>query len=250
MEFAVSDKNPNTRAHSERAFEKNGLWERHQGPRQTRRFAECSLERVHVPWSEFSVLDVGCALGEALAVWRQKYPRAKLFGCDVAESAVERCRERYGDLAHFFRASFEEIEGFWDVIYCSNVLEHFEQYLEIADALLARCKVLLALTPFGELKDGSPMQPGRGDSFHAASFFRDSFDELAQRGRAARVESTILSCPGGGWGLTRLERIRWALGLLLRNRYIVQEPLEILYALHNPKFPGFSFIKDAGRYPL
>lgn len=32
----------------------------------------------------------------------------------------------------FFRAGFEDISGFRDAIYCSNVLEHFEKYTEIA----------------------------------------------------------------------------------------------------------------------
>jgi hypothetical protein len=52
--------------------------------------------------------------------------------------AVKRCQQRYGEIAQFFRASFEEIEGFWDVIYCSNVLERFEQHLEIAAVLLGQ----------------------------------------------------------------------------------------------------------------
>ena len=51
-------------------------------------------------------------MGDALPVWHMKYPAAKLYGCDVADSAVQRCRERYGQLAEFFRASYEEIDGF------------------------------------------------------------------------------------------------------------------------------------------
>src|SRR5947209_455100 len=95
FKLQVSERNPNTRAHSESAFEEGGLWERNRGPEQTRRFAECLHRHCRIPWQEFSLLDVGCALGDALAVWHEKYPAAKLSGCDVADSAVRRCRERY-----------------------------------------------------------------------------------------------------------------------------------------------------------
>lgn len=244
----LSEYNSNTRERSEFVFQEGGHWDQNHGPAQTRWFAESFHRHAQIPWSEFSVLDVGCALGDALPVWRRRYPAAKLYGCDVAESAVKRCRQRHGDIAEFFRASFEEIEGFWDVIFCSNVLEHFEQHLEIAEALLGQCKVLMALTPFGELRNGSPLRVSE-DYYHVATFFRDSFDDLVRRGHASRIETAIFSCPGG-WGYTRTQRIRRLLGTLRRSRYFVQEPLQILYAIHNPACPDINFLRDDGRYPL
>lgn len=249
FKLQLSRQNPNTRAHSELAFEKGGIWEQHQGPNQTRRFAECCNRHCRIPWQEFSLLDVGCALGDALDVWHQVYPAAKLFGCDVADAAVQRCRERYGHLAEFFRASFEEIEGVWDVIFCSNVLEHFEQHLEIAEALIARCKVLLVLTPFAELKDGSPLGPRQSQGYHMATFFRNSFDVLVDRGSASRVETSIFSCPHGGWGLSSWQRVRWLAGSIVKGRHILQEPLQILYAIHSRGCPDCAFVLDQGRYP-
>jgi hypothetical protein len=247
FKLELSELNPNTRARSELVFTEGGHWEQNQGPNQTRRFAECLLEHVRMPWSDFSLLDVGCALGDALPVWHRTYPTAKLYGCDVAESAVRRCRERYGHLAEFFRASFEEIEGFWDVIYCSNVLEHFEQYSEISAWLLAHCKVLFALTPFAELRDGSPLRPGRQDerAHHVVTLYRDSFDELIESGKASRIETAIFGCPGGGWGLTRRQRVRLMLGVILKNRYITQEPLQILYAIHNSGWQLAPFLRSS-----
>jgi SAM-dependent methyltransferase len=246
LELKVSERNQNTRARAEFIFQEGGVYEQNQGPRQTRSFAECFHQHSNVPWSEFSVLDVGCALGDALPVWRQKYPAAKLYGCDVAETAIRRCRQRHGQLANFFRASFEEIEGFWDVIYCSNVLEHFEQYLEIAEVLLERCKVLLVLTPFGELRDGSPLQPN-GEEYHVATFYRNSFDTLVRRDKASRIEALIMGCPRA-WGLTQVQRIRWLVGLALRRRYVSQEPLQILYAIHNRTWSTPDFLsKEQGR---
>ncbi|HEV2176514.1 MAG TPA: class I SAM-dependent methyltransferase [Terriglobia bacterium] len=249
FKLVLSPQNPNTRSRCEAIFEEGGHWEKNAGRRQTRRFAECASQRFHIPWPQFSLLDVGCALGDAMPVWREKYPSAKLYGCDVAEQAVRRSRECYGALADFFRASFEEIEGFWDVIYCSNVLEHFEQHAEIAELLLAHCNLLLVVAPFGELKDGSPLRPGRDDYYHVGTFYRDTFDFLAAGNKASRVETVIFGCPGGGWGITRRRRIRWVLGTLLRGRYLVQEPLQILYVIRGVRCPGFDFVRDEGRYP-
>lgn len=248
FKLKISEQNPNTRARSEFVFQEGGHWDRNQGSSQTRLFAEFFHKYACIPWQEFSVLDVGCALGDALPVWHQRFPTANLYGCDVAESAVKRCRQHYGNIAEFFRASFEEIEGFWDVIFCSNVLEHFEQYLEISGSLLEQCKVLMVLTPFGELIKGSPLHVGVDDYYHVATFFRDSFDELLRSGQASRIETVIFDCPKG-WGYTPWQRIRYLLHTLRRKRYFVQEPLQILYAIHNPSCPDFSFLRDDGRYP-
>ena len=243
FKLKLSDLNPNTRSRSEFVFLPNGHWDKNKGRRQTRAFAECFHLRVRIPWADFSVLDLGCALGDALAVWHQRYPSAKLYGCDVAETAIGRCRETYGQVAQFFRSSFEEIDGFWDIIYCSNVLEHFEQHVEIAEELLAHCKVLFLLTPFVELKNGSPLYVGaEEDSHHVATLYRNTFDVLKRSGKASRIETVTFSCSDGGWGLTRRQRIRWIIGSLLRNHYIEQEPLQILYAIHNAAWQLPSFL--------
>ena len=234
-----------TRQRLESVFTQGGDWEKNRGRDQSRRFAESFHQHVHIPWSSLSVLDVGCALGDALPVWQNKYPGAELYGCDVAETAVRRCQESYAGMARFFRASFEELRGFWDVIYCSNTLEHFEQYLEIAEVLLIRCKVLFLLTPFGELRDGSPLKPD-GEYYHVATFYRDSFDALIRQDKASRIETSIMGCPGA-WGPTRVQKIRWLVASALKNHCIFQEPLQILYAIHNKAWSTPDFLLEEGR---
>jgi len=180
------------------------------------------------------MLDVGCALGDAIPVWRKKYPDAKLYGCDVCETAIERCQHEYGHIAKFFRASFEEITGFYDVIYCSNVLEHFEGYIEIAEHLLSLCRILYVMVPFNELREGKPLCPAPG-KYHVTTFYTNSFDKLLERGKASRIETKIFSCPGA-WGLTRLQRFILLLGGLMRNRPIFQEPLQILFTIYSSAY--------------
>lgn len=137
FKLTLSPDNPNIRAHSEEAFVNGGSWERKRGRTQTRLFAECFHRYTS-------------ALGDALPVWHRYYPAANLFGCDVAQVAVDRSVELYGNLADFFRASFEEIQDTWDVIYCSNVLEHFKQHVEIARELLNHCTILYVMNLFPE----------------------------------------------------------------------------------------------------
>jgi hypothetical protein len=174
---------------------------------QTRMFAEAFHHNVKIPMqNDFSLLDVGCALGDALPVWRRHYPRARLSGCDFSPTAILRCKETYGDIAEFFCASFEEIESEHDIIYCSNVLEHFGNYLEIAESLLRRCRLLYVMVPYRELRNGKPLAPGN-DYYHKTTFELSSFDGLAASG-CCSVMAKIIRAPGA-WSPNLIGEMRW-----------------------------------------
>ena len=86
-----------------------------------------------------------------------------------------------------------------------------------------------------------------GQEYHVATFYRDSFEALVGRDKASRIETLIMGCPRA-WGLTRVQKIRWLVGSVLRNRYIFQEPLQILYAIHNKAWSTPDFLsKEQGR---
>ena len=230
FQLRIGAENPNTRQKWDTEFQKGGSWEQNEGRRQTRLFAECLHRHVRVPLSgRFSVLDVGCALGDALPVWKRNYPEAELAGCDVSPVSIERCRKDYGHVATFFTASFESIRGSWDVISCSNVLEHFEQHVEIAGLLLQHCRWLFIMTPHAELNsEGKPLKPAAGQ-IHVASFFRDTFNSLMQDNQA-EVCASVISCPGAwgpeGWRLWRT-RAYHLLGKL------PSVPRQIIYMIRN-----------------
>jgi len=213
FKLELSDNNPNTLSNIEQAFSPGGSWDKNSGQSQTRLFTECFLNHVPIPLGkQFSVLDVGCALGDGLAVWHRRYPHAKLYGCDVSQTAIDRATQTYGTIATFTRSSFEEITGSYDVIICSNVLEHFEQHVEIAKELLTHCKILYVMTPYAELDNGKPMVPSKG-SFHVATFLEDTFSSL-ERECNVRISTKVVRC-SGAWSPSLLSEIKWHIQYLL-----------------------------------
>lgn len=209
---------PNSRETNDENFKPGASFDRSDGRTQTRLFAEAFHRNVKVPIeNDFSLLDAGCALGDALPVWRRHYPRARLSGCDFSPVAILRCKERYGDIAQFFCASFEEIEGEYDVIYCSNVLEHFGSYLEIAKIFLRRCRLLYVMVPYRELRNGKPLAPGN-DYYHKTTFELSSFDGLVAAVGDCSVTAKVIRAPGA-WSPTLMGELRW-----LVRRHILGRP--------------------------
>jgi SAM-dependent methyltransferase len=233
MKLIIPSANPNTRQYSEDSFSPGGRWERNSGRNQTRLFAECFHRHINVPFAgAFSVLDMGCALGDALPIWKKYYPKSELYGADVAQIAVDRCTEIYGDIAHFFRASFEEIDQNWDVIYCSNVLEHFEQHVEIAEMLLNHCKILYVMTPYLELDNGKRLT-SPNESFHVATLDKTSFSPLVEKGLAT-ISTRVIRCPLA-WSPDWKGEIVWQIKRLFR--VINSNPRrQIIYSIYNIKY--------------
>jgi hypothetical protein len=174
-------------------------WEGNSGRQQTRLFAKYFLEVVRLPESAATLLDMGCAMGDAIPEFHKKYPNLELHGCDVSPAAIARAHESYGELARFHSWGFEEIRGHFDVIYCSNLLEHFERYLEIAADLLLHCTWLYVLVPYREYdRERRPLSVKPGQQ-HVVTFDRRSFNQLVRLGYAESVRSWWHPCPVA-WG--------------------------------------------------
>jgi SAM-dependent methyltransferase len=175
-------------------------WERNAGRRQTRLFAKYFLETVTLPPDARTLLDVGCGMGDAAPEFHARYPDLRITGCDVSATAVEAARTSYGAFATFEQWGFDDIRGRYDVIYCSNTLDHFVAHVDIAARLLEHCRRLYVLVPFMETNpDGSPLreEPGK---WHVATFDERTFDPLVARGAARQVRHWVHTCPIA-WGL-------------------------------------------------
>jgi len=117
---------------------------------QTRQFAESQIKYFDIG-ADFSgtILDFGCALGDAIPVYRQAYPRAKLMGIDLSVTAIKACDEKFGDIATFISGDHKSVPKV-DVIIASNVFEHLSNDLEVARELLTRCGTLYIIVPYRE----------------------------------------------------------------------------------------------------
>lgn len=211
-------------------FQPGGGWERNGGRQQTRIFAEtlCML----VPFdrdAQFSLLDVGCALGEAIAVFHRMYPNATLTGMDTSQVSVSRCRKEVGGAATFEQRNIEHITGFYDIIYASNILEHFTDWQVKARLLAKHCARLCVMVPYMELAKGAPLKPDCGTQ-HQHTFARASFNFLVEERLVDEINLSTVSCPGAwGWTLTG----RLAQGLKNCARFVLgrpcfQEPLQLI----------------------
>jgi 2-polyprenyl-3-methyl-5-hydroxy-6-metoxy-1,4-benzoquinol methylase len=200
-DFKLSDKNPNTKEVWENTFSEGGTHDERAGREQTKNFARAFLKYTPQNFPEgTTILDVGCGLGDSLGIWHERYPQYKLAGCDFSEEAIRRAKETYGNVAEFHNWSFEQIEGEWDVIYCSNVLEHFENYKEIAEIFLKRAKTLYILTPYKEThSDGQPISVDRPADLHVSYFDKTTFDYLKENHNVT-IETKVRAAVGA-WGM-------------------------------------------------
>ena len=142
--------NINTKKYWDERFEKN--WERKNGRLQTRHFAESQIRYLKIK-EDFSgsLLDFGCGLGDAIPIYKKNFPNAKLFGLDISESGIVKCREKYGHLAKFMTGSAESMPVV-DIVIASNVLEHISNDVEIAKEILKKTKELYVIVPYKEIQ--------------------------------------------------------------------------------------------------
>lgn len=160
--------NINTKNYWENRFG-TGDWEDKGGRTQTSSFAKAQVRHFLLDKSfKGSLMDFGCGLGDAIPVYHRSYPKAKLMGIDVSESAIEKCKERYGSLADFTHGTHEECPSA-DVIVASNVFEHLSDDIAIARCLRNKCRELYITVPYRE----SPLS-----SEHIRSYDENYFKAL------------------------------------------------------------------------
>jgi SAM-dependent methyltransferase len=127
--------------------------------------------------SAYSILDFACGTGHLLYTIRQ-FSRAVIYeGYELSQVVVDYANEKYFDI----KTGFSKIKGVddiinnWDIIICSNTLEHFKGPFIIIDKILKKCKYFLILVPNEGTSDGG--YSGEGSAGHVYTFNIDSFEE-------------------------------------------------------------------------
>jgi SAM-dependent methyltransferase len=82
------------------------------------------LERTLAPLEYDSVLDVGCGAGHNLPLLRAGRRLTEVAGADIAEDALRRAREREPGSYHLLDIENGRLDGRWDLVFSSLVLEH------------------------------------------------------------------------------------------------------------------------------
>ena len=168
-EMGLTMANINTKQYWNKRFA-SGDWEQKRGRSQTTVFAMQQVRHLHLS-REFSgaLLDFGCGLGDAIPIYSEHFPKARLIGVDIAEAAIDKCKTDYGSLADFFTGD-DSIVPAADVIIASNVFEHLSDDRGTASRLLEKCRDLFITVPYRENLPSSEEHVNRYDD--------DSFQEF------------------------------------------------------------------------
>ena len=133
-----------------------GNWVNSHGGAQTEFFTEIAIRNLpvwlieHINRDSLEVCDVGCAQGEGCALLKKTFTNSRIIGIDFSESALLIAREKFPSI-EFFCESIHALQARHDVIYASNVLEHFENPIEVIQKLLDQTNhYLVILVPFQE----------------------------------------------------------------------------------------------------
>ncbi len=94
------------------------------------------LEKIveELPTGEkLNILDAGCGEGHLLQMMHARFPAYTYYGADIMENALVKCRER-APFATCKKTDLDKLpfhDGFFDVIVCTEVLEHVFEYQQV-----------------------------------------------------------------------------------------------------------------------
>lgn len=132
-------------------------WSANAGPAQTKYFADLFLDNIpqwfihYVQENKFSVLDLGCAEGDGTNVLSSFWKN--ISGADISESAILKASRKYPNI-HFEVQNVYQLTQDWDVIFISNVLEHFEKPFDILVEISKHTRrAVVIMVPFEETAD-------------------------------------------------------------------------------------------------
>lgn len=144
-------------------------WELNGGPLQTALFAAgFCLAPIRTDLRPESVLDFGCGRGDSAPLLRMRFPDARLHLFDFSTAAMDRARRVYGGLADCLD-SIDDRD--FDLVYCSNVVEHVPDPHAFVAVLASHAKRHLVIqAPYNERHpDGAPLSPAHPKGEHVAT---------------------------------------------------------------------------------
>ena len=131
-------------------------WEVLQGREQTSFFINLLLNSlpkeliIDMEENRIEVCDAGCAEGEGTYLFANRFPNCVIEGVDFSEEAIKKAQKHYPDVS-FRTGDVNKLEKNYDIIFSSNVLEHFDEPFTVIHNLLKNTKKhLIIMVPFKE----------------------------------------------------------------------------------------------------
>lgn len=135
-------------------------WKEYAGDKQTAFFAQLLCEQLpsdlveEVIAQNYTVCDMGCAEGDSIQILSEKF-KTNVDGMDFSEAAISIAREKNPN-SFFWIDDLSELknEKKYDVLVCSNVLEHFVEPWKIFSNLMQIAnKYVVVMVPYKETLD-------------------------------------------------------------------------------------------------
>lgn len=133
-------------------------WKDYSGNEQTKYFATILNETLpdwivrEINENRDNICDLGCAEGDALPIYRTKFLNAEIYGEDFSQQAIEIAKENYPEFNYKVSNILKpEQEKKYEVVICSNVVEHFKDTYNVLKNICERAtKYAIILIPYRE----------------------------------------------------------------------------------------------------
>jgi SAM-dependent methyltransferase len=121
-----------------------------------------NIKRLIRPLSFETVLDVGCGQGSFLAELRSEFPHIKACGTDISNSAITLARQKVaGGEFWVLDTTAEHIDRQFDLLVCSEVLEHIPDDIAMLQNMARMAKKYLVIsTVQGRMRSFEPEEVG------------------------------------------------------------------------------------------
>lgn len=150
----MSEYKVNSKDYWDNRFQTN--WESFLGREQTEFFLNLLLENLpfelikQLEEEKWSICDAGCAEGDGTNLLANKFNNLDVVGIDFSNEAISKAKEYYPNV-DYAQGDIKNLPQNYDVIICSNVLEHFSNPFEIIPKMLQNTKQhLILMVPFLE----------------------------------------------------------------------------------------------------